>query len=96
VTQAYQQQEKLGFLEVDLLLLHNNRLVFLSDWKKLTAELKKGFPVGLISLLDEAAVATRQGMSLFLSFSLLLTPFFMPSSIPFSFSSPFLPPFLLI
>jgi hypothetical protein len=51
----YQKTNKSEFFEEDLELLQKNRLKFLGDWKKVTKEQKKLFPVGLVNFLDEKA-----------------------------------------
>jgi len=57
-------------------LIKKNLIGTLKDWMRLTPQQKEKYPDGLVNLLDEIAVASRQGMLLFLSFPPLLTPLF--------------------
>jgi hypothetical protein len=47
------KKENLEFFEKGLKFLQNQRLINLRDWKKVTKEEKKNYPVGLKNLLDE-------------------------------------------
>jgi hypothetical protein len=50
----YSKSGILEFFEEDLNVLKKERLKNLGQWKKLSKEQKKSFPVGLINLLDES------------------------------------------
>jgi hypothetical protein len=51
----YQKSNKSEYIEEALEILQKNQLEFLGDWKKVTKEDKKKYPVGLKYLLDENA-----------------------------------------
>jgi hypothetical protein len=55
VKYEYQKSNKTEFENTHLDLLYNQGLKFLGDWKKVTKEEKKLFPIGLKHLLDEKA-----------------------------------------
>jgi hypothetical protein len=50
----FSKSGKLEFLEDAQNILKKEFLTNLGDWKKLSKEQKKSFPVGLINLLDES------------------------------------------
>jgi hypothetical protein len=49
----YEKEGKLEFFKEDFRLLQKQRVINLSQWKKLTKEEKKKYPDGLKHLLDE-------------------------------------------
>jgi len=51
----YRRKETESLLETHNKLLEGNGLFSLNDWKAVTAEQKKIFPIGLVNLLDKAA-----------------------------------------
>eukprot|EP01080_Neovahlkampfia_damariscottae_P012771 gene12771-7045_t len=55
VKYEYRKLNKTEFVEDDIEILRGQRLKFLGDWKDLTKEQKKIFPVGLSNLLDKVA-----------------------------------------
>ena len=61
VKEEYTKQDMEDFIEEDLKLLRNNRVIKLKQWASLTDEDKKLFPVTLRDILDDASLP--QGMS---------------------------------
>eukprot|EP01080_Neovahlkampfia_damariscottae_P008458 gene8458-283_t len=55
VKYEYRKLNKSQYIQKDLGILENNSLHYLGEWKDLTKEEKKIFPVGLKHLLDKVA-----------------------------------------
>jgi hypothetical protein len=49
----YEKEKKMNFFEEDLKKLADNRIITIKDWRSLTENHKKIFPVGLTILFDQ-------------------------------------------
>src|SRR5690348_679880 len=55
VKAEYGRQKKDKYIDISLKLLDQNQLTYLSDWKKLSKEDRNKLPLGLKTILNEAA-----------------------------------------
>jgi hypothetical protein len=66
VKEEYTKQDMEDFIEEDLKLLRNNRVIKLKQWASLSEENKKKYPDTLVDILDDASLP--QGILLILRF----------------------------